>query len=290
MSDHLKGLVLTALGVLIVSPDTLLIRLAGMDVWTLAVYRGYLQSLGLCVILLCYYRGSVVQAFKAVGLTGLFVAALFCFNTLTFIAAVEYTRIANVLVILATAPFFAALLSLIFLKEPVPPRTWAAIVAALLGVALIMAESLGRGALIGDLLALATAFALGLKITIFRANSAINMIPAMAFSGIILGTLSLPFAAPLAVESEQIFWAAVMGLCVVAPATALVTTGPRYIPAPEASLIIVLETVLGPLWVWLVIKEQPAPLALVGGAVVVATLVLHSLMALRRPAPLGQTP
>lgn len=288
MSDHAKGLLLTGLGILIVSPDTLLIRLVGLDIWSLAVWRGGLQAFGLTLILLCWYRRRTFEMFQAIGTAGLVLALVFSVNTFTFLAAVQHTTVANTLVILAATPFFAALLSRIFLKEPVAARTWAAIAVALGGIALIVSDSLGSGSLYGDAMAILAAILLATKVTLIRGRRHINMIPALALSGVLIAAVAAPFGAPQQVAGAQLLWVLLMGLAVVTPATALITLGPRYLSAPEVSLLILFETVLGPLWVWLVLSETPTPLALVGGAVVIAALVGHAMLGLRtvrRPVP-----
>ena len=287
MSDHVKGLLITALGVLFVSPDTLLIRLAGLDVWSLSVWRGVLQAIGLTFLLFCFYGRGTARAFMAIGTSGLLLAVIFAANNFAFLAAVLNTKTANALIILATAPFFAAVLSWFFLKERVALRTWLAILGALCGIAVIGWEGLGGGTLFGDAMALLAAFLLGLKLTLVRGSKAINMIPAIAVSSVLVAALAWPLARPAEVTEMQVFWVLLMGLAVMTPATALVTLGPRYLAAPEVGLLVLLETILGPLWVWMVIREEPGMLGIIGGGIVVTSLALHavlSLQAQRRPA------
>ena len=210
MNEHAKGLLLTALGVLIISPDTLLIRLADMDVWTLALWRSLLQAFGTAGLLACFYGRRTPEVFLAIGATGALLAILFAANTLVFLIAVQNTKVANALVILATAPFFAAATSYLFLKEGVAPRTWAALLAALCGVAVIVWDGLGQGTLFGDAMALVAAILLGSKFTIIRRRRAINMIPAMALSGLIAALIALPFSSPTEVVPEQMLWIGLM--------------------------------------------------------------------------------
>ena len=244
MSHHAKGLLITALGVLIISPDTLLIRLAGLDVWSLAVWRGTLQAVGMIFLLYCFYGRRTFALFKAIGLTGVLLAVVFAGNTLTFLTAVLNTKVANALVIMATAPFFAAVLSHIFLDEKVAIRTSLAIGVALCGVALLVADGLGGGTFYGDALALVSALLFGAKVTIIRARKGVNMIPAMALSGLVFAAIALPFAQPLEIDGTQLVWVLLMGFAVITPATALITLGPRFVPAPEVSLLFLGETVL----------------------------------------------
>ncbi len=281
-SDHAKGLLITALGVLFISPDTLLIRLVAMDVWTLGLWRGLLQAVGIAGLLLCIYGSRTPAVFRAIGWTGLVLAVVFALNTLVFLTAILNTKAANVLVIVATAPLFAAAYSYLFLKEAVAPRTWLAILAAIAGVSLLVWDGLGHGTLFGEAMALLAAILLGAKFTIIRARRTVNLVPAMALSGLVYAAIALTMARPDPVDGGQVLWLLVMGFLVITPAAALTTYGPRFLPAPEASLLTLGETVLGPLWVLAVIGEAPTPLGLIGGAVILGALVVNALLGLRR--------
>ena len=281
-SDHAKGLLITALGVLFISPDTLLIRLVAMDVWTLGLWRGLLQAVGIAGLLLCIYGSRTPALFRAIGWTGLVLAVIFALNTLVFLTAILNTKAANVLVIVATAPLFAAAYSYLFLKEAVAPRTWLTILAAIAGVSLLVWDGLGHGTLFGEAMALLAAILLGAKFTIIRARRTVNLVPAMALSGLVYAAIALTMARPDPVDGGQVLWLLVMGFLVITPAAALTTYGPRFLPAPEASLLTLGETVLGPLWVLAVIGEAPTPLGLIGGAVILGALVVNALLGLRR--------
>ncbi len=286
-SMHARGLAIVTLGVLILTPDALLIRLIRVDHWTLLVWRGYLQGLGMFLLLLAVYRRDTLASFKAIGIRGLAATLAFATGTVLFIVALTYTSAANVLIIVASSPFFAALASRVFLAEQIATATWVAILVALGGIGLLGFEGLGHSAFLGDLAALGVAVTLGANFTILRHARRVNMIPAMALSGLLVGLVASPLAQPVELGQSQLIYLLIMGLFVVPVSFALITLGPRYLPAPEVSLLLLLETVLGPLWVWLVIGEAPGPLALAGGAVVVATLAAHSALALRQKVRAG---
>ncbi len=276
-------------GVLLLTPDALLIRLIAIDHWNLLVWRGFLQALSLSLILLVLYGRGTPAVFRAAGRRAVFAGVVLATSTICFIVALSYTTVANVLVILAAAPFFAALTSRIFLGEAVRRYTWAAIALALGGITLLAFGSLGEqsggtrpNALWGDLLALCGAIGLGSNFTILRHGRAVNMLPAMVLGGVLVGCIALLFAPAISLVQSQVVLLLLMGVVASAIPFALITTGLRTLPAPEAGLLMLLETVLGPFWVWLVIGEAPARLALAGGAIVVATLVGHSLLSLRQ--------
>ena len=289
MPDHLKGLALTAAGVLAISPDSLLVRLISADQWTLMFWRGLLTGLAMLAYLGLRDRRRLISTFKAIGAEGVMVAVLFCASTIFFVMSLTHTRVANTLIVLAATPLFAALLGRIFLSEKVGRRTWVAIAATLAGLLVILFDDLGSGSLIGDLSAFGSAFCLAGSFVAIRRRIAVDMIPAMALSGGVLALVALPLAPTLQLSGADIPAVSVLGLIVLPAATALLAQGPRYLPVAEVGLIMLLETVLGPYWVWLVISEQPTGLAFLGGAIVLSTLAAHALVGLRR-APVLEAP
>ncbi|MEQ8356544.1 MAG: DMT family transporter [Kiloniellaceae bacterium] len=282
LPDHQKGLVLTTLGVLVLTPDSLLVRLADLEPFTLLVWRGSLQALGVLVILALLYPGRVAAQIRSIGRCGVLLSIVFTGSTLFFILGLTYTAVADVLVIVAVAPLAAAVFSRSFLGESVPLRTWVAISLTLAGIALLVADDLGSGSIYGDLAALGCALCIGASLTITRHGRAVSMVPAMALAGTLTALVALPLAlmlevGPLLPSGPPLTYTLLMGLVVVPISFALITVGPRYLPAPEVGLLLLMETVLGPLWVWLVIGEYPGDLAMMGAGVVVLTLAGHAL-------------
>ena len=169
-----------------------------------------------------------------------------------------------------------------------PRRTWGAILAAVAGIAVIVSDSLRGGTLTGDMAALATALCMAGGLTMIRRARALNMVPAIALSGMLSAALVLPLANPFSLGTEQAGLMALLGLAILPLSFGLITLGPRYLPAPEVGLILLLETVLGPYLVWLALGEDPGARALLGGAIVIGVLVLHSALSLRsRRGPAG---
>jgi drug/metabolite transporter (DMT)-like permease len=284
LPDHAKGMLITVAGVLAVTPDSLLIRLVSADFMTLMFWRGLLVCLTLAVGLFVVHKAQVLAKFAAIGWPGIVFAGLFSLNSFSFVLAVEMTTVANTLVLISAAPFFAALIARIFLRETVRRQTWLAILAAIAGILVIVSDSLGGGALLGDLAALVTALGLAIQFNILRRYRAVNMIPAIAIGNLITTLISLPFAEALSVTPMDALWLGLLGIVVLPVGAALITTGPRYLPAPEVSLILLLETVVGPFWVWLALGEVPSQRAFFGGAIVIAALTGHAIATLRRSA------
>ncbi len=280
LSPHAKGLLITTAGVLVLTPDSLLIRLVSADPWTLTFWRGVLYAFGMSVAVAAFYGRRTRQQFLALGKGGLLLGAIFGIGKVSFILSITNTTAANTLFIVSTSPLFAAVAAWVMMREPVTPRTWLAMAFALLGIGVIASEGINGGGIIGNVAALITAMVLGTSFALARRYRERNVIPAMALSGLVSALLVLPLASPLTVVASDLAALALMGLVVLPLSFSLIFIGPRYIPAPEVSLVLLLEAVLGPYWVWLALGEEPGARTLLGGVIVLATLAAHSALRL----------
>jgi len=284
MSQHLKGILITTLGVIILSPDALLVRLADSDTWTILFWRGLLFALGISIILFITYRSTVLRQFLKIGKVGILLGFSFGLSTTFFVTAIQYTDIANALVIISTSPVFAALLSWAFLKEKTPLKTWLAMFVIIAATAVIMLNSFNHGGFWGDMSALATSLLLAINFTITRQAKSINMVPAMALAGLTTSAIAaviIGFSnSPLLLETHAIPYMFAMGL-VTALAFSLITLGPRYMPAAEVGIIMPLETVFGSYLAWIFLGEAPSSYVLIGGAIIIVTLSIHSWLSLK---------
>jgi drug/metabolite transporter (DMT)-like permease len=226
------------------------------------------------------------------GRAGLGYAACVAVATMAFVISVQLTTVANTVFIVSLAPVFAALWSRLFLGERLSRRMAWTIPLCLFG-ALVIASgsaSVAGASLAGDLLALLAAASLAAAFTVARAARSISMVPAAGL-GYVLSTLALAaFAMPGEMQGADWVWAVLLGVVFVPVATCLMALGPRYIPAPEVALLILLEAILAPLLIWVVLREDPGARALVGGAVVVSVLFVSNLIALRRQRPAARGP
>lgn len=274
-ADPAKGLTLAVLGILILTPDTVLMRMVGADAWTILFWRGVLMTVGYVGLLAIRYRSGCLAAVAAVGSRGALVTVLFAINTILFVVAVSMTTVANTLVIMSAAPLFAAVIGRACLGERPPLRTWIAIGVAILGILVIVGDGLSVGTWIGDLIALAAAIALGGHFVLVRSARPVDMMPAVGLSGLLVAAVSLIVAESLTLSPTQFGWMALLGLIILPVSFGLLTLAPIYLSAAEVGLVVLLETVLGPLWVWLVMAEEPSTNALIGGAIVITALVMN---------------
>ncbi len=271
MNDHQKGLFVTSLGVLCLTPDALLVRLIQIDPWTLLFWRGILMSLGLGIILGVTGRRPwelPIKAFPA----GLFLAL----STVCFVNSLERTQAANTLVIIATAPLLAAILSRLFLGERVRPVTALAILIAGAGIALSLLDGHQRGSLMGEFFAGLSALGMAAHFTALRWWRSDDGPKAVLVAGLLLALVSFPLTRFENIPTQSVIWLLILGLLCLPAAFGLMAIGPRYLPAPEVGLLLLGETVFGPLWVWLALNEVPGPYTLLGATVVVLVLAGHS--------------
>lgn len=288
-TSRLHGVALVALGVAVLSPDSLLVRLIQTDAGTLLFWRGLLTALSLGLMVQAGHGRASLNAAHQIGRPGLLAGALFGGSSICFTLSVLNTLVAHTLIILATAPLWAAAFSRIFLQETVTWRTWAAIAGCILGIGVTVSGSHDGGAAFssvqgGDLLALLTAFLVAGHWTTLRRVGARDKRPALALGGLIAAGLALPFAQPLAVPPLSALYLGLLGLGVIPVAFALMAAGTRYLPSAEVAMMLLLETVLGTLWVWLALGERPGPLTFLGGAIVIATLIAYFADQQRRAA------
>ncbi len=282
-NTYSRGIMMSGAGMLILSPDGLLIRLVGnASTWDVVFYRSVFVASALGLFLLFKQRGRIGSIFRNFGRSGWISCSLMTASNLSFIVAISNTSVANTLVLVATMPFFSAVLGWFLIGEAVKPRTWVSIALATMGIFIIFSGSFGDGNWLGDLLAVATAFLMALNLVVLRkARERDVTIPALGLSGIFAALIVLPLAQPMEVNSIDLVYLAIMGFFVVPVSLVLFLGGAKYAPAAEIALLALVETVLGPFWAWLGVGEVPSSNALIGGAVVISAIVLNALFGMR---------
>jgi drug/metabolite transporter (DMT)-like permease len=270
-----RGQVYIALAAIAWSTAGVLQRQLSVDSATQVGGRAVFAALALLGYVAVAERGGVARAWRSIGLAGVALAVCLAAASCAFILALNETTVARVLFVQAIAPVLAALLARVLLGEPISPRTAVALALALAGVA-IMLGAPGGGTATGDLLALAMALSFAFALVITRHRRDVSMAPATCLSQVILVAVFLPFASLGAVGGHDLAVLAGLGAGQIGLGLIFLTLGARLIPAAQVGLITLLEVVLGPLWVWLALDERPGALTLVGGAVVVAAIVLQT--------------
>ena len=283
MNDHLKGLVITTLGVLFVVPDSLFVRLIDADPLVVSFWRGITAGVIILVGVLAMQGTAPIRASLRTGWTGVIYMVLMGSTAPGFVMAVTQTSVANVVFIFASMPIFAAIFGKVFLGEGISRRMVLTMMGVFAGLGIIAYGS-GENEIAswkGDLWALYVCVAYAGALTAVRVVKDISMVPAIPLSYIGAGIVFLPFVAPIAPMLDQ--WHLFLGHgAFIAVATCFLTLGPRYISSAEVSLLILLESVLAPILVWAVVGEDPGPWALIGGVVVIGALLVSNMVVLMR--------
>ena len=253
--------------------------LEATDPWTIIAWRGFFATLLLMGFML--WRdgpGGTVRLFRSMGLPGLGVAGCVAVATTSFVVALGHTSVANILLMQAGVPLIAALLGVVFLREAVDRVTWAAILMVIAGISVMVSDSFAANmSFIGDGLALLIAIVFAAATVITRRYSGVRMTPA-ACLGIMAGAaVALLLSSGMRVSLADLGLLVLFGALTLGLGMALFVTGARMIPSALAALISTMEPAFGPLWVWLIHGEVPAPRTLAGGVLVLLALVGHIL-------------
>ena len=281
LSDQQKGSLLAFVAVMFITPDSLFIRLSNVDTWGLVFYRGIIPFFTVLLGMLIIYKLNFFKILLSSGYHGIFYVITFSVTNITFVVSIQNTNVANTLVMIATAPMLSAILGAIFLKEPPDKKTWISIIITFLAIIYIFYDSLKLGNFYGDILGFITAIGLAVGAVIIRSAKNKNLVPAAVVGKLFVATFALLFIESFAlVGSDQLIVPLMCILCVAIPFV-LVTIAPRFIPAAEVNLFFLLETIIGPIWVWLIIKEQPSLETLQGGLIIVFTIAIHSYLKLK---------
>ena len=281
LTDQQKGSLLAFVAVMFITPDSLFIRLSNIDTWGLVFYRGIIPFVTVLLGMLIIYKLNFFKMLFTSGYHGIIYILTFSLTNITFVVSIQNTNVANTLVMIAMAPMLSAILGAIFLKELPDKKTWIAIFVTFGAAVYIFYDSLKLGNFFGDILGLITALGLAIGAVTIRSARNKNLVPAAVVGKLIVALFALFFIESFTLtKSDQIIVPLMCIMCVAIPFV-LVTIAPRFIPAAEVNLFFLLETIIGPIWVWLFIQEQPSIETIQGGAVIITAIAIHSFIKLK---------
>ena len=281
LTDQQKGSLMAFVAVMFITPDSLFIRMSNVDTWGLVFYRGIIPFLTVFLIMMFIYKLGFFKILINSGYHGIIYVLTFSLTNITFVVSIQNTNVANTLVMIATAPMISAILGAVFLNEPPDKKTWISIIITFLAIIFIFSDSLKLGNFYGDILGFVTALGLAVGAVTVRSARSKNLVPAAVIGKMFVALFALLFIESFALaESDLLIIPTMCILCVAIPFV-LVTIAPRFIPAAEVNLFFLLETIVGPIWVWLIIKEQPSMETLQGGAIIIITIAIHSYLKLK---------
>jgi len=282
-----RGILLVACAAVCWSSGALIARLVTTTPWTTSFWRGFFASLFLALVLWIVRGRGIFAQWRDGGRPVLAVAVCMAVSSTCFIFSLAQTSVANTLILMSTGPYVAGLLGWMLLGERVPLRTWLTMGVALAGAVVMVSNSYSRGAVAGDLLAIVMAGSFATATVLVRRHPEIQMAPAAALATAIAALVALPLADPLEAAPRDLALLAFFGGGQFGAGFLLFVAGARLIPVAESALIGMLETVLGPVWVWLVLNERPGAASLMGGALILTALLANTLVDLITPRRAG---
>jgi drug/metabolite transporter (DMT)-like permease len=277
------GILLAASGAAVISFDSLLVRLQALSPAGILFWRGLFSGFAFAVLAAAFGRRANGTGFR-VGAGDwwplIVLMALMVLGTVTFVLALTHTTVAHTLVIIASSPILTAVLGRILLGEELPVRTWVAGFIVLAGVVLVFSGSLGGGHFQGDLWAVVNTGILSLILIALRKYQQVNRLLALAASGLVIAVAAGPSGIQLP-DVKSMLAAALAGLILLPAGLVLITFAPRHLPAAEVGLLLLLETVLAPVWALLVVGEQLNVQVVLSGAIILGAVSSYLVLDLR---------
>ena len=282
LNNQQKGSLLAFVAVFLITPDSLFIRLSNIDTWGLLFYRGAIPFVTVLVGMLLIYRMVFFKLLFSMGYPVVIYIITFSLTNITFIISIQNTNVANTLVMIAMAPMISAVLGALFLKENPDNKTWITIFVTFLAAIYIFYDSIQLGNFFGDIFGFITATGLAIGAVVVRSAKDRNLVPSAVIGKLVVAIFAVFFVENFELVETDIFIVPLMCVMCVAIPFVLVTIAPRFITAAEVNLFFLLETILGPIWVWLIIKEQPSLETIQGGLVIITAIAIHSYMSLKK--------
>ncbi len=246
------------------------------DVWQILFLRSFFFIIALILFLSFTYKNKVIKVIKDSGAPGILGGFVMSFSFVAFIVAMNNTTVANVVFIISTQTMFLAIFGFFYLKEKVSLIGSSSIFLAMSGILIMVGDSISTGSLFGNLVALVIPINFAIYVMIIRKNSNLDMVPAMLYSGI----FSLIYGAILSnsfeFTSHDLFMGFLLGVPQLALGFICITIGSRTTASATVGLLMLMETLCGPLWVWLFLNEIPPISVFLGGAVIISAIILKS--------------
>ena len=274
----IPGPILVLLGGFSLSWGGLIIRsFEGASIWQILFYRSIFFLWVLIAFLLLTYGKKTIKKIREAGIPGLAGGIFLSGSFVAYLYSMSETTVANVVFIISTQTVFLPILAYFFLKEKISSRGIVAIVLAMIGVTLMIGDSLGKGSLYGNLAALAIPINFSILILIIRKYPKVDMIPAIFYAGILSCFYGLILLESINISPKDIWLSFLLGVPQLAFGFIFITIGSRTTPAVMVGLLMLMETIFAPIWVWLFFNEIPPISVLIGGLIIISAVVMKSL-------------
>ena len=247
------------------------------SIWQILFYRSIFFLWVLIAFILLTYRKKTFKKIKEAGVPGLIGGVFLSTNFVAYMYSMMETTVANVVFIISTQTVFLPIVAYIFLKEKISPRGYVAIVLAMIGVTLMIGDSLGTGSLKGNLAALTIPINFSVLVLIIRKYPKVDMIPAIFYAGILSCLYGLFLLEDMVISTKDIWLSFLLGVPQLAFGFIFITIGSRTTPAVMVGLLMLMESIFAPIWVWLFFNEIPPVSVLIGGIIILSAVVMKSL-------------
>ena len=246
------------------------------SVWQILFLRSLFFLLALSIFLLITYKGKTFKVIKDSGYPAAIGGLVMSFSFISFVVAMSSTTVANVVFIISTQSMFLALFGYFYLKEKVSLTGFISITLAMTGIIIMVGDSISTGSLFGNLVALAIPINFSVLVMIIRKNSNLDMVPAIFYSGIFSCIYGLFLSESFSFSNHDIFMGFLLGVPQLALGFICITIGSRSTASATIGLLMLTETLFGPIWVWLFLSEIPPLSVFIGGAVIILAIIIKS--------------
>ena len=282
MTNNAKGLALTSLGVLIMSLESLFIKFTSVSSFLFSFYIGIFMFISMATTFL-FKEKAVLKKALTTNLPMMIVCAILMgTSNIFFITAVKTTTVANVVIIFSTAALFSALFAYLFYREKITKNIIVASFFMFVGLFIIFNDKLEIGSIEGNIYALLCTAFFATSYVILSRYKDMDRFILTAFSGLALSMIAFFFCDDLAIDFKTLAVVMIMGLLISPISRVFLGNGAKYISASEVSLLMIIETIMAPVWVWIFLNEVPSSYTFIGGSIIVATLIVNSLYTLKK--------
>ena len=276
------GNFLVLIGVLILTPDTMVMRFSNLDRWPLMGWRGVLMGITLLIFWSLFQHSNTFKKINSIySWQGIIVIIAFAINSVTFTLGIQETSVMVVLTAVATMPVFAAIFSIFLMKESQGWVSWATIIFAMVGVIVVVSDgnnAIGQpdgSSILGAVYGCITASGLALAFTMARKYKELEVIPAAAIGALLSGIFGFLLSAEDSIFIAPLWTIITMGILILPVSFGLISIAPRYTTSAIVSLVMLLEMVIGPFWVWIAVGERPSTTMIIGAFLVVTVIFFH---------------
>ena len=246
------------------------------SIWQILFLRSFFFLFALIAFLFVTYKKNTFNIIKESGLPGLLGGFVLSFSFVAFVVAMSNTTVANVVFIISTQTMFLAIFGYFYLKEKVSLIGLISILLAMSGIIIMVGDSISGGSLFGNIVALAIPINFAILVMIIRKNTKVDMVPAIFYSGIFSLIYGFFLAESFEFTKHDLWMGFLLGVPQLAVSFICITIGSRTVESATVGILMLMETLCAPLWVWLFLNEIPPISVFIGGAIIISAIILKS--------------